>query len=346
MMPCTRASSFAKGAFMLAHRIPIWCSVVALTVASSLASATAQRTFVASTGVDNPNCQIATPCRNFAAAITATSSNGEIIAQDSAGYGPVTITKSVSIIAPPGIYAGISVLSGDGVTVNAGTSDTVILRGLTINSQGGNSGITITSAGTVQVEDCVINGMKDGIEFVPDTTITLIVSGTTIRNSHGVAIFAVALSGGQLSKLEVWRDDINQNAGGGILINDLTRVSIGDTIVADSLIGIGVQASSLSTVDPSVVIDRTQIVGNSFYGLEVSGTGSVTSSVNVSQSVISNNGIGIYASPGHVRLSGNQITGNTTGTTTLGAGVIESMRNNLRKGNGTDGGAAVGITPF
>jgi hypothetical protein len=222
----------------------------------------------------------------------------------------------------------------------------VILRGLTINNQGGNSGITITSAGTVQVEDCVINGMKDGIEFVPSSTVTLIVSGTTIRNSHGVAIFAVALSGGQLSRLEVWRDNISQNAGGGMLINDLTRVSIGDTIVADSLIGIGVQASSLSTVDPSVVIDRTQIVGNSFHGLEVSGTGSVTSSVNVSQSVISNNGIGIYASPGRVRLSGNQITGNTTGTTTLSGGVIESIGNNLRKGNGIDGGAAVGITPF
>ena len=29
----------------------------------------------------------------------------------------MTITKSVSIIAPPGVYAGISVFSGDGVSV-------------------------------------------------------------------------------------------------------------------------------------------------------------------------------------------------------------------------------------
>ena len=56
---------------------------------------------------------------------------------DSAGYGAVTITQSVSIIAPAGIYAGISVFGGDGVTVNA-PGAIVVLRGLSINGQGGN----------------------------------------------------------------------------------------------------------------------------------------------------------------------------------------------------------------
>ena len=32
-----------------------------------------------------------------------------MIVLDSAGYGPVTITQSVSITAPPGVFAGISV---------------------------------------------------------------------------------------------------------------------------------------------------------------------------------------------------------------------------------------------
>ena len=91
-----------------------------LFAASTLAFATgAQRTFVASVGSDAGPCSITAPCRGFAAAVTKTSAGGEVIVLDSAGYGAVTITKSVSIIAPPGVYAGISVFSGNGITVNA-----------------------------------------------------------------------------------------------------------------------------------------------------------------------------------------------------------------------------------
>jgi hypothetical protein len=56
-------------------------------------------------------------------------------AVDSGGYGAVTIGKTVSIISPPGIYAGISVFSGAGVAINA-PGATVVLRGLSINCQG------------------------------------------------------------------------------------------------------------------------------------------------------------------------------------------------------------------
>ena len=61
-------------------------------------SATAQRTFVASTGNDTNPCGLAQPCRGFARAVSQTSASGEVIVLDSAGYGPVTITKSVSLI--------------------------------------------------------------------------------------------------------------------------------------------------------------------------------------------------------------------------------------------------------
>jgi hypothetical protein len=84
------------------------------TLASSHTYA-AQRAFVASYGTDvntAANCSLASPCRGFAAAATVTDANGEIIVLDSAGYGPVTITKSISIIAPAGVYAGITVFSG------------------------------------------------------------------------------------------------------------------------------------------------------------------------------------------------------------------------------------------
>ena len=43
-----------------------------------------------------------------------------MIVLDSAGYGPVTTTKAVSLTAPPDVYAGISVFSGDDRKIDAG----------------------------------------------------------------------------------------------------------------------------------------------------------------------------------------------------------------------------------
>ena len=106
------------------------------------ALAASQRTFVASTGVDTNACSISAPCRSFSAAIAKTSAPGEVIVLDSAGYGPVTIDKSISLIAPAGIHAGVTVFSGDGITVDAPGS-TVLLRGLSINGHGGVTGVNV-----------------------------------------------------------------------------------------------------------------------------------------------------------------------------------------------------------
>jgi hypothetical protein len=44
----------------------------------------------------------------------------------------VTIPQAVSIVNEEGVEAGIAVASGDGITINAGPSDVVNLRGLTL----------------------------------------------------------------------------------------------------------------------------------------------------------------------------------------------------------------------
>src|SRR5499427_6040505 len=132
-----------------------------LSIAS--ASAQVQRTFVSGGGSDGNPCSRTAPCRTFTQAISQTASGGEVIVLDSAGYGPFTITQAVSITAPAGLYAGISVFSGDGIDINAGASDTVILRGLTLNNQGsGGSGIVFITGGTLHVESSVVNGFSSG----------------------------------------------------------------------------------------------------------------------------------------------------------------------------------------
>ena len=90
-----------------------------------------QRTFVSAQHGDDANaCSPTSPCRTFAHALSLTAAGGEVIALDSGGYGAFTISQAVSIIAPQGVYAGITVFSGDGIGITAGGTDVVTLRGL------------------------------------------------------------------------------------------------------------------------------------------------------------------------------------------------------------------------
>ena len=71
--------------------------LVLLFAFSSLAHAQATRTWVSGVGDDANPCSRTAPCKTFAGAISKTAAGGEIDALDPAGYGAVTITKSITI---------------------------------------------------------------------------------------------------------------------------------------------------------------------------------------------------------------------------------------------------------
>ena len=130
----------------------------------------AQRTFVHSSPLGNDantafNCSLVAPCRSFNAAISVTDPGGEVVILDTAGYGPMTINKSIKVIGPSGVYGGISVLGGvgppppptTGIVINAGDTDVITLRGLDISGVPGAAtapadGIDIKNAGAVHIE--------------------------------------------------------------------------------------------------------------------------------------------------------------------------------------------------
>jgi hypothetical protein len=82
------------------------------------------RTYVAGNGADNNPCTDVAPCKTFNAALALTMAGGEIFVLDSADYGPVTITKSVTITSE-GAVAGVLATSGAAITINAGANDVV-----------------------------------------------------------------------------------------------------------------------------------------------------------------------------------------------------------------------------
>lgn len=238
------------------------CGAVAALAGAAPADA-AQRTFVRSDGSDLDPCTLAQPCRGFAAAIALTDPNGEIVALDSAGYGTVTVGKAVSIIAPPGVYAGISVSGGqDGVTVNAGPADKVVLRGLSINGQGGDHGIVVTGARQLHIEGCEIANM----------------GGDGIQVNGGTAVY-------------VANSTVRSNAANGIRLSGLTTAAfVDDTRIADNgLRGILQEGGSL-------VANRATVENNGVSGLELNPATTTTLRAAVRDSTFADNGIaGIFA---------------------------------------------------
>ena len=179
---------------MTQHTLLRFASLIIFTLASTaLAYAVGpQRTFVSAQHGDDANtannCSVTLPCRNFNAAIGVVRAGGEVVALDSGGYGPVTISKAVTLTSPLGVYAAITALTGDAITVSAASGfagDTVVLRGLTLTGIGGAHGINVKSVGNLHVEGCVISGFIDNginVDLTADGSY-IFIKDTIMRNN-------------------------------------------------------------------------------------------------------------------------------------------------------------------
>src|SRR6266545_3268327 len=109
---------------------------LALLLQAAPVHAQASRTWVSGVGDDANPCSRTAPCKTFAGAISKTTVNGEINCLDPAGYGAVTITKSITIDCED-TQGSILAAGTNGVIINitAGTDTkkAVKLRGISIN---------------------------------------------------------------------------------------------------------------------------------------------------------------------------------------------------------------------
>jgi len=248
----------------------IACALLAI-VTNTACEASAQRTFVASNGVDTNPCSIAQPCRSFGAAIAKTVPAGEVIVQDSAGYGVVTITQSVSIIAPSGVYAGISVPAGQtGVTVNGGVI-VVVLRGLSINGtfSAGSQGVSFVQGQRLRIEDCVITGM--GSTGIADSAVAseLTILDTVVRDNGGAGINLTVDASLLLDGVRV-----EHNAGDGVLVSAPSNGA--NATVRNSVLSYNGQAGIAAFMPPDpattrIVVENSLLSKNSGDGAFVGG---------------------------------------------------------------------------
>src|SRR5262245_37102958 len=178
----------------MSHTKPLMVviGVLAVALGTGTAHAASQRTFVSGLGVDTNPCSLTSPCRSFAGALVNTLPGGEIYVLDTAGYGAVTINQAVSIVNQTST-AGATATSGNAITITAGPSDKIVLRGLTIvGANTASNGIVFTSGGSLSVEDCSISQFTfGGILFEPNAPANLTISRTRVANlkTGGVGIY-------------------------------------------------------------------------------------------------------------------------------------------------------------
>jgi hypothetical protein len=286
-----------------------WLSTIllffGLAAGLSPADAQATRTYVSGVGDDANPCSRIAPCRTFAGAVPKTAPFGEINALDPGGFGPVTITYSITIDGGPGI-AGVLVDGTNGITVAAGSTDIVHLRNLDINGIGGGvNGIAVTSAGAVQVENVHIYGFgQAGIDFAPTTK----------------------------SQLEVDNSDIVDNAGDGILIAPVAAKA--NAVLAGVTSNRNAYGLYVTTGNGAASASGSEFNGNT-RGVVAGGGGLI----NLKSSVVAGNiADGVSADGAHstVTLSDVGIFKNGVGIG-AGGGAVISFGNNQNEDNLTAG---------
>jgi len=308
--------------------------VLQQTVAA--AGTTIARTFVSATGDDANTCTFASPCRSFATAIAATNSGGEVVAVDSADYGTAVITKPISLIAPPDVYAGIGVTAGTGIVVDPGAG-VVRLGGLAISGAGGATGIDVRSGDAVYVDDTVVSGFTAAALSVGVTARTaLYVRGTTLRgNGAGLSL---ANGAGVVPPLlaTIERSRIEDNAIGIALTGGSVRAVVADSVVVGGMKGIVVQPT-VGGATSAADVRRTTVARHTAAGFLIGGYGAATASISASGTHVVGNDVGVDVGAGGTAYIGDTaILSNALGLRALG-GPIVSIGGNRLSGNATDG---------
>lgn len=303
----------------------VTAATVVLALTTTAAHALNARTWVSGKGSDCSGCgPIATPCRSLQYGHDQTNAGGEIDVLDSAGYGALVISKAITIIGDGTIAGVLAPPGGVAIDINAGASDAVILRGLTVEGQGsGINGIRFNSGASITIANCVVqnfvgSGLTDGIGILlqPSTgTTSISVSNTTV-SYNGFAGIAVRPTGSGSADARI--DKVVAN-------NSVRGVVINATVTTGTATG---------TVTGSV--------GSANTVFAFSGQGA-TGKMMIDDSVATGNNAGFQASNGGIVYVGRSTAvGNTFGF--AGNSTVFTYRNNQIDLNDADVGGGLTLT--
>lgn len=305
---------------MITSKMIRFLSTAALVVGfSTMAHAQATRTWVSGVGDDANPCSRTAPCKTFAGAISKTAPCGEISVLDPGGFGAVTITKAITINGT-GTLAGILAALVNGVIVNAGANDVVILRDISINGVcNGLNGIRYLAGKTLMVEHCwIYNFTQNGIDVVKGADGNLKVLDTIIENCTLDGIVISTTAGQVRATLDRSR---MTNCGNGIHAKNSSRVIARNCVFNNNTTN-GVFADATAAF-ATIRVWESQISLNGANGVRAGNAGGGSSGIEIAL---------------------NQIDHNTANGVLVGTGgAVETFVNNSIRGNATN--ACPGCTP-
>ena len=288
----------------------------AFLVSSAFAQAT--RTWISGVGDDANPCSRTAPCKTFPGAISKTAAGGEINVLDPGGFGAVTITKSITLLAV-GVPAGILVSNTNGIVIsNPGSAPmNVTIRGLDLNGLStpgiaGLSGIVVLPGSgpvNLKVENTIIYGFSQG--------------GITVNGTTGNPV-NVTVTNTRISDCVSASNGINADATNGPI-----SVSVIGSEVHNCNFGLSMANGAKFNAKNCDFSQNTN-------GIDLAG-GTTVGTVDSSTVAFCTIGVNVETSGATVRLTNDTISDNTTGLATVGGGNIVSFGNNRIKGNTTNG---------
>ena len=222
----------------------------------------------------------------------------------------MTIGMSVSIIAPNGVTAFSTASSGTVVTVAAGPSDVVTLRGVTVSgSPTTSAGVAFNSGLALNLENCIINGSTIGVVF----NRTGDPSKPELQILH--CIISNSLIGLDMSNLGAL-----PTGHGNLRALAVAPPSLVYATIKDSAFLLNTYAIEARD-DSNTTLAGTMITGSSSFGVYAIGSDNHPSYVSLDGCTITRSGYGIGAGDGSgsqlahafVLLAHCQITGNDYG---------------------------------
>ncbi len=289
----------------------------AATLWASPAYAQATRTWVSGVGDDVNPCSRTAPCKTFAGAISKTAAGGEINCLDPAGYGTLTITKSITIDCT-GTFGSVLNSGGingfvvnDSATATPGTIE-VKLRGLSIDGAGttpGLNGVRFISGRSLHLEDVFIQNQKSGsgISFQPTTSARFMLNNVTIID--GGAGILVQPTGTGLAKGEVRSTRVFNSTGNGLRIDSASTSTSGIHVTVEhssferNATGVSVNSGASFL---TVMLSASTVANSSGTGIATTG---FSTSVMVADSTITGNALGV-SGPGTLSFGDNRLDGN------------------------------------
>jgi hypothetical protein len=291
-------------------------SAVCLLLAASAASGQASRTWVSGVGDDANPCSRTAPCKTFAGAISKTAAKGEISVLDPAGYGAVTITKSITINGT-NTLAGILAAGTNGIIINALATDTVIIKNISIEGFGtGINGIRMLNGGVLHVEGVEINGFaQKGISIETTSASQVFIKDSFIRNNRQAAGGGILIAPGATGSVTGTIDNVRSNNNlFGLKVQDRVNISVRNCDFSNNENN-GVLATS-TTAAAVINLETCVLSTNRNAGLNSSGVQSfgANSIIRLSNVDIFNNDIGINPASGGsiVSFQNNRVTQNTS----------------------------------